>query len=80
MGIDWVAVAVFGAAYAFSRVSRVSLALRHWVFAAACFGLAGYRLIKGATNMVFVLIMAGLGVWYVVQAIRASAPRDPSGP
>ena len=77
MGIDWVAVAVLGAAYAFSRVSTVSLALRHWVFAAGCFGIAGYRLTMGGGNLVFVLIAAGIGVSYVVQAVKASRPRDP---
>jgi hypothetical protein len=72
MGIDWLAVVVLGVAYAFSRVTSVSLALRNWVFAAACFGIAGYRLARGGGNLIFVAIAAGIGVTYVVQAIRAS--------
>ncbi len=74
IGIDWIAVVVLALAYAFSTVRSVPLSLRHGVFAAACFGIAGYRLATGATsglNLVFVLIAAALGVQYAVQAYRA---------
>jgi hypothetical protein len=74
MGIDWVAVVVLGAAWVFSNIRTVPLQFRHGVFAAACFGIAGYRLYRGAqgTNLLFVLIAAAIGVQYTYQAIRAS--------
>jgi hypothetical protein len=48
IGIDWVAVVVLGAAWAFSNVRTVPVHVRHWVFALACFVVAGYRLYRGA--------------------------------
>lgn len=74
IGVDWVAVVVLGAAWAFSNVRTVPLAVRHWVFAIACFGIAGFRLLRGAqgTNLIFVLIAGGIGVQYALRAIRAS--------
>ena len=35
IGIDWVAVVVLGAAWAFSLVRSVPQFIRHWVFALA---------------------------------------------
>lgn len=72
IGIDWVAVVVLGAAWAFSNVRAVPLHIRHWVFALACFGVAGYRLYLGASglNLLFVGIAVAIGVQYLVRAIR----------
>ncbi|MDP1828469.1 MAG: hypothetical protein Q8L48_34700 [Archangium sp.] len=72
IGIDWVAVVVLGAAWAFSNVRTVPLAVRHWVFALACFGIAGYRLFRGAQgmNLAFVIIAAAIGLQYAVRALR----------
>lgn len=77
IGIDWVAVVVLGAAWAFSNVRSVPLHVRHWVFAFACFGIAGYRLSRGAQglNLLFVLIAAGIGVQYAVRALRTPKNR-----
>ncbi len=74
IGIDWVALVVLGAAWIFSTVRTVPLAIRHWVFAIACFGIAGYRLYRGATgmNLLFVVIAAAIGVQYAVRAIRTT--------
>lgn len=73
IGIDWVAVVILGAAWAFSNVRTVPLRVRHAVFAAACFAIAGFRLARGATgmNLLFVLIAGALGVQYAIQALRA---------
>lgn len=74
VGIDWVAVVVLGAAWVFSTIRSVPLSVRNWVFALACFGIAGYRLYLGATglNLVFVAVAAVIGVQYAVRALRAS--------
>lgn len=79
IGIDWVAVVVLGAAWAFSNVRAVPQHLRHWVFALACFGIAGYRLYGGAQglNLLFVIIAAAIGVQYVLRAIRT--PKNQGG-
>jgi hypothetical protein len=72
IGIDWVALVVLGAAWAFSNVRSVPIAIRHWVFAFACFGIAGYRLYRGAQglNLLFVIIAAAIGLQYAVRALR----------
>ncbi len=72
VGIDWVAVVVLAAAWAFSTVRAVPLFLRHWVFALACFGIAGFRLYRGATGvtLLFVLVAILIGVQYAVKALR----------
>ncbi len=72
IGIDWVAVVVLGAAWGFSMVRSVPLAIRHWVFAFACFGIAGYRLYRGAVglNLLFVIVAAIIGFQYAVRALR----------
>jgi hypothetical protein len=72
IGIDWVAVVVLGAAWAFSNVRTVPIAVRHWVFALACFGIAGYRLFRGAQgmNLLFVIIAAAIGLQYAIRALR----------
>lgn len=77
IGIDWVAVVVLGAAWIFSTIRTVPLALRYGVFALACFGIAGYRLYLGATglNLLFVGIAAVIGVQYAVRALKAPRSR-----
>jgi hypothetical protein len=76
IGIDWVAVVVLGGAWIFSTIRTVPLAIRYWVFAIACFGVAGYRLYQGAAglNLVFVVIAAVIGVQYAVRALKV--PRE----
>ncbi len=73
VGIDWVAVVVLGAAWLISTIRTIPLAIRNWVFALACFGIAGYRLYLGAQgmNLLFVVIAAVLGVQYAVRALRS---------
>lgn len=73
MGIDWLAVVVFAAAWGFSRIPSVGLATKNWVFAAACFFIVGWRLYTGAagTNLLFVAIAAAIGVSYVLAALKA---------
>lgn len=74
VGIDWVAVVVLGAAWAFSQIRSVSARLRSWVFAAACFGIAAYRLqLKGTVqaNLIFVGLAVVLGIAYLVRGLRA---------
>ncbi|MBL8914201.1 MAG: hypothetical protein JNM17_26085 [Archangium sp.] len=81
IGIDWVAVVVLGVAWAFSNVRTVPLAIRHWVFALACFGIAGYRVYRGVQglNLLFVIIAAAIGAQYAWRAIQAgkSQPSQP---
>ena len=73
IGIDWVAVAVLGLAWAFSNVKTVPLRVRHGVLSLACFGIAGFRLVRGVqgVNLLFVIIAGALGVQYAMQALRA---------
>jgi hypothetical protein len=73
IGIDWTAVALIAVAYAFSRFTSFSLAVKNLVFAAACFAVVGLRLRGGAVggNLLFVLIAGALGVSYLIAAIRA---------
>lgn len=72
IGIDWVAVIVLGLAWAFSNVRSVPLHIRHWVFAFACFGIAGYRVYRGVAglNLLFVIIAAAIGAQYAWRAIK----------
>lgn len=74
IGIDWLAVGLLLGAYAFSRVSRSSLAVKNWVFAVVLFAIAGYRLKAGAQgiNLLIAIGAAIFGATYVVQALRAS--------
>lgn len=74
MGIDWVAVVVLGVAWVFSQVRTVPVRLRYWVFAAACLGIAAYRLQQRGTvqaNLIFIVLAAVLGVVYLVRGFRA---------
>ncbi len=72
IGIDWVAVVVLGIAWGFSNIRTVPQHLRHWVFALACFGIAGYRLYRGAQgmNLVFVVVAGAIGAQYAIRALR----------
>lgn len=73
VGIDWVAVGVLAVAWAFSNVRSVPVWIRHGVLALAFFGIAGFRLARGAqgVNMVFVIVAVIFGISYAVQAMRA---------
>lgn len=77
VGIDWVALLILAAAYAFSQVRSVSVRLRYGVFAAASAAIALYKLRGGAAgaNMIFVLLAGGFAVWYGVKAIQAGRGR-----
>ncbi len=73
IGIDWVAVVILGAAWGFSMVRSVPQSIRHWVFALACFAVAGYRfyLTRGAgLNLVFIGVAVVFGVQYAIRAMR----------
>lgn len=76
IGIDWVAVVVLGAAWAFSNVRTVPLHVRYWVMALAFFAVAGHRLYLGAAglNLVFVGLAALFGAQYVARALKV--PKD----
>jgi len=73
VGIDWVAAGILAVAWVISQVRTVPVRFRHWVFAAACFIIAAWRLRMGAKgpNLLFVGIAVVLGVWYAVQGMRA---------
>jgi hypothetical protein len=73
IGIDWVALLILLAAYAFAQVPSVPTAMRYGVFAAAAGIIALYKLRAGAagTNMLLVVIAGALAVWYAVKAVRA---------
>ena len=73
IAIDWVAMGVLAGAWGFSMVKSVPQSIRHWVFALACFGIAGYRFSQGGTrgpNLIFVVIAAAIGLQYAVRALR----------
>jgi hypothetical protein len=73
MTVDWKALVVLLAAWLFSRFAPAPEKVKRLVFAAACFGIAGLRFAEAGTagnNLVFVLIAAGFGAWYVVQALK----------
>jgi regulator of protease activity HflC (stomatin/prohibitin superfamily) len=72
IGIDWVAVVVLGVAWGLSNVRAIPQNVRHWIFALACFGIAGYRLYGGAAglNLLFVIVAAAIGVQYAIRALR----------
>ena len=74
IGIDWVSTAVFAGAFLFSQIRAVPLRLRYGVLAAACAGIAIYRLRGGlgaGPNMIFPLLAGALAVYYAFKAIRA---------
>jgi hypothetical protein len=77
IGIDWVSTAILGVAFLLSNVRAIPLVVRNWVFAIACFAVAGYRYMRGAAglNMLFVILAAALGAWYAWRAIKT--PRSP---
>jgi hypothetical protein len=72
MTIDWKALVILLGAWLFSRFAPVSERLKLLVFAAACFGIAGVCAIDGlgGNNLVFVVIAAGFGAFYVLRAVR----------
>lgn len=69
MSIDWKALVILGAAWLFSRFAPVPERIKLFVFAAACFGIAGLRALDGAVgnNLIFVIIA---GVFYAYRAIK----------
>ena len=73
LGIDWVAVIILVAAYAFAQVRSVPVAVRYGVFAAAAAIVALYKLRQGAhgLNLLFVVIAAALAVVYGVKALQS---------
>lgn len=77
IGIDWVAVIILLAAYAFAQIRTVPVRVRYGVFAAASAAIALYKLRQGAAgaNMVFVLIAGGLAVYYGIKAMQAGRHR-----
>jgi hypothetical protein len=77
IGVDWVAVVVLGLAWALSNVRTIPLAVRHWIFAVACFGIAGFRLYRGAQglNLVFVIVAGAIGAQYAWRAVQAGKTR-----
>ena len=73
VGIDWFAVLLLLAAYAFSRVNSVKLSIRLGFFALAFFVIAGFRAFRGAAgvNLLFVAMAVFFGGRYLWDAIKA---------
>jgi hypothetical protein len=73
--VDWVSLAIFVGAYAFSQIRSVPAPARYGVLAAACAAIGLYRLRIGAYgfNMIFVLIAGALAVFYAVRAFQSRA-------
>jgi len=71
MSIDWKALVILGAAWLFSRFAPAPERIKLFVFAAACFGIAGLRALDGAVgnNLIFVVIAGGFGAFYAYRAI-----------
>lgn len=72
VGIDWVALLILGAAYAFSRIKTVSERARLAAFSAAMFAIAAWRLRLGVagSNLPFMAIAVVLGVMYAIRAVQ----------
>ncbi len=72
IGIDWVAVGLLGAAWAFSRFAPSPERIKLIVFAVACFAIAALRSRNGlaGANLVFVGVSAGVGVMYLYRAFQ----------
>lgn len=77
IGIDWVAVLILVAAYAFAQIRSIPVPVRFGVFSAACAAVALYKLRQGAAgpNMIFVLLAGGLAVYYGIKALQAGRRR-----
>jgi hypothetical protein len=77
VGIDWVSLAIFVAAYAFSQLRTVPAPVRYGVLSAACAAIGVYRLRTGGSalgqNMLFVLLAGALAVFYAVRAFQSRA-------
>jgi hypothetical protein len=78
IGIDWVALGILLAAYAFAQVRAVPVRLRYATFAVAAAAVAAWKLSGGALaagaagpNRILVFVAGGLAVWYMVKAFRA---------
>jgi hypothetical protein len=77
IAIDWVSAVILGVAFGLSMVRAIPQYLRHWIFALACFGVAGYRVFTNRVagiNLLFVVLAAAIGFQYLVRAIRT--PRN----
>jgi hypothetical protein len=72
IGIDWVAVGLLAAAWAFSRFAPTPERIKLIVFAIACFAIAGLRARSGlaGTKLLFVGVSAGFGVMYLFRAFQ----------
>ena len=78
VAIDWVSAVVLGIAFGISMVRAIPQHVRHWVFALACFSVAGYRLYShraAGLNMIFVVIAVVFGLQYAVRALRTPKNR-----
>ncbi|MBX7097882.1 MAG: hypothetical protein K1X89_09230 [Myxococcaceae bacterium] len=73
IGIDWVSAGVFLVATVISQIRVIPANLRYFVLAGACGAIAMYRFRIGAEgmNLGFVLLAAGLAVFYAVKGIGA---------
>ncbi len=73
IGIDWVSTGILLVGYAVSNIRSLSLVLRNGVMAAACFGVAGYRLLSGnlvGINVLMVGLATFFGARYAYRALR----------
>ena len=72
LGVDYVSLAIFLAAYAFSNVHAVPIKVRYGVMAAACTGIGLLRIRQGVagTNLIFAGIGLAFGLYYLVQMFR----------
>jgi hypothetical protein len=78
LGVDWVAMAILGAAYLFSRVPGVNARLGNTAIAAAC-GVIAFRYYQRGTQVSFNLVMMGvavaLGLYYLSRAFSGAGGR-----
>jgi hypothetical protein len=78
LGIDWVAMAILGAAYGFSRVPGVNPRLGNGAMAAAC-GIVGYRYYARGVQIQFNLVMLGiacaLALYYLSRAVTGAGTK-----
>ncbi|MCL2625291.1 MAG: hypothetical protein FWD46_00545 [Cystobacterineae bacterium] len=72
LGVDYVSLIIFVAAYMFTWVRSVPLRVRDAVFGLALGGIGTYRMVLGAKDFNFAIALAALviGIFYLAKALR----------
>ncbi len=79
IGIDWVSMGIFFAAYLLSKVRQIPLRFRYTILAVACAIIGVFRLRFGLNNFngIFTAIAFGYGGYYLYKAAKAPDDGNP---